>query len=183
MSRSRRSSPSAIARPGCCSVMVVRRAIAESESMAKIVGSIQWQIDHSPRSRCWWWRACGLGAGRPAAVVRIRCAAESACSRSPSVQNMLLGRAGGDWGIADHPAAGQASGGHPGPRRRSLRSASFRMGWPRGWYGPATHPGPADGWHAPAMCSATEVAGQLRTADSGIRNPCPTTRFVAACDR
>ena len=124
--------------------VVLRRAIAESESMAKIVGSIQWQIDHFAEIPVLVVACLRLGArdGR-LPVVRMQYAAESAYWGSiyPSVQNMLLAARAMGLGasLITLPLWSQASArailGLPGAVHPIC---IVPMGWPRGRYGPTT---------------------------------------------
>ena len=124
--------------------VVLRRAIAEDESMAKIARSIQWQIDHFTEIPVLVVPCLRLGVrdGR-LPFVRMPHVAESAYWGSiyPSVQNLLLAARAMGLGasLITLPLWSQASArrilGLPG----SLTPCCIvPLGWPRGRYGPTT---------------------------------------------
>ena len=124
--------------------VVLRRAIAEDESMAKIARSIQWQIDHFTEIPVLVVACLRLGArdGR-LPFVRMPHVAESAYWGSiyPSVQNLLLAARAMGLGasLITLPLWSQGSArrvlGLPGS---VTPCCIVPLGWPRGRYGPTT---------------------------------------------
>ncbi len=124
--------------------VVLRRALEESESMAKIVRAIQWLVDHFAEIPVLVVPCLRLGArdGR-LPVVRMPHIAESAYWGSiyPSVQNLLLAARAMGLGasLITLPLWSQATArgllGLPG----ALHPICIvPLGWPRGRYGPTT---------------------------------------------
>ncbi len=124
--------------------VVIRRAIARDESMAKIARAVQWQIDHFTEIPVLVVACLRLGAreGR-LPFVRMPHAAESAYWGSiyPSVQNMLLASRAMGLGasLISLPLWSRNSS------RRTLGlpmavnpCCIVTLGWPRGHYGPTT---------------------------------------------
>ena len=124
--------------------LVLRRAVVQDESMAKIVRSIQWQIDHFDEIPVLVVACLRLGArdGR-LPFVRMPHVAESAYWGSiyPSVQNLLLSARAMGLGasLITLPLWSQSSA------RRTLGLPGaltpcciVPLGWPRGRYGPTT---------------------------------------------
>jgi len=124
--------------------VVIRRAIARDESMAKIARAVQWQIDHFTEIPVLVVACLRLSAreGR-LPFVRMPHAAESAYWGSiyPSVQNLLLAARAIGLGasLITLPLWSRTSA------RRTLGlppSVSpcciVTLGWPRGRYGPTT---------------------------------------------
>ncbi len=124
--------------------VLLRRAVARDESMAKIVRAIQWQVDHFTEIPVLVVACLRLGAreGR-LPFVRMPHAAESGYWGSiyPSVQNLLLAARAMGLGasLITLPLWNQASA------RRALNlphavtpCCIVPLGWPRGRYGPTT---------------------------------------------
>ena len=124
--------------------MVIRRAAARDESMAKTARAIQWQIDHFTEIPVLVVACLRLGArdGR-LPFVRMPHAAESGYYGSiyPSVQNLLLAARAMGLGasLITLPLWSVASA------RRILKlplnvtpCCVVPLGWPRGGYGPTT---------------------------------------------
>lgn len=124
--------------------VVLRRAVAENESMARIARSIQWQVDHFTEIPVLVVPCLRLGVrdGR-LPVVRMPHVAESAYWGSiyPCVQNLLLAARAMGLGasLITLPLWSQSSA------RRILGLPNaihpiciIPMGWPRGRYGPTT---------------------------------------------
>lgn len=124
--------------------VVLRHAVAEDESMAKVARSIQWQVDHFTEIPVLVVACLRLGArdGR-LPVVRMPHVAESAYWGSiyPSVQNLLLAARAMGLGasLITLPLWSQASArrilGLPGAL---TPCCIVPLGWPRGRYGPTT---------------------------------------------
>jgi nitroreductase len=124
--------------------LVIRRALATDESMAKIARAVVWQIDHFTEIPVLVVACLRLGArdGR-LPFVRMPHAAESAYWGSiyPSVQNLLLAARAMGLGasLITLPLWSRTSG-----RRIFGLPASVNpccivtLGWPRGRYGPTT---------------------------------------------
>jgi nitroreductase len=124
--------------------VVLRRAMAEDESMAKIARSIQWQIDHFSELPVLVVACLRLGArDGKLPLVRMPHVAESAYWGSiyPSVQNLLLAARAMGLGASLITLAlwSQSSA------RRTLGLPAaltpiciVPLGWPRGRYGPTT---------------------------------------------
>ncbi|MET0896306.1 MAG: nitroreductase family protein [Mycobacterium sp.] len=124
--------------------VVLRRAIAQDESMAKIARSIQWQIDHFTEIPVLVVACLRLGArdGR-LPFVRMPHVAESAYWGSiyPSVQNLLLAARAMGLGasLITLPLWSQASARRVLHLPRSVTPCCIvPLGWPRGRYGPTT---------------------------------------------
>jgi nitroreductase len=124
--------------------VVLRRAIARDESMARIVRAVQWQVDHFTEIPVLVVACLRLGAreGR-LPVVRMPHPAESGFWGSiyPSVQNLLLAARAMGLGasLITLPLWSQASA------RRHLNlphavtpCCIVPLGWPLGRYGPTT---------------------------------------------
>jgi nitroreductase len=124
--------------------VVLRRAIARDESMAKIAQAVQWQVDHFTEIPVLVVACLRLGAreGR-LPFVRMPHAAESAYWGSiyPSVQNLLLAARAMGLGasLITLPLWSRTSA------RRLLNlphsvtpCCIVPLGWPRGRYGPTT---------------------------------------------
>ena len=124
--------------------VVIRRAIARDESMAKIARAVQWQINHFTEIPVLVVACLRLGAreGR-LPIVRMPHAAESAYWGSiyPSVQNLLLASRAMGLGasLITLPLWSRNSS------RRILGlpmavnpCCIVTLGWPRGHYGPTT---------------------------------------------
>lgn len=124
--------------------IVLRRALARDESMAKIARAIQWQVDHFTEIPVLVVPCLRLGAreGR-LPVVRMPHVAESGYWGSiyPSVQNLLLAARAMGLGasLITLPLWNQGSA------RRALGLPAdvtpcciVPLGWPRGRYGPTT---------------------------------------------
>jgi nitroreductase len=124
--------------------LVLRRAVARDESIAKIAQAMQWQIDHFTQIPVLVVACLRLGArdGR-LPVVRMPHVAESAYWGSiyPSVQNLLLAARAMGLGasLITLPLWSQRAA------RRALRlphsitpCCIVPLGWPRGRYGPTT---------------------------------------------
>ena len=124
--------------------VVLRHVAAQDESMAKIVRSIQWQIDHFTEIPVLVVACLRLGArdGR-LPVVRMPHVAESAYWGSiyPSVQNLLLAARAMGLGasLITLPLWSQTSARAILGLPRSLTPCCIvPLGWPRGRYGPTT---------------------------------------------
>jgi nitroreductase len=124
--------------------VVLRRAIAEDESMAKIARSIQWQIDHFTEIPVLVVACLRLGPrdGR-LPFFRMPHVAESAYWGSiyPSVQNLLLAARAMGLGasLITLPLWSQASARRVLGLPRSVTPCCIvPLGWPRGRYGPTT---------------------------------------------
>jgi nitroreductase len=124
--------------------VVLRRAITQDESMAKIARSIQWQVDHFTEIPVLVVACLRLGArdGR-LPVVRMPHVAESAYRGSiyPSVQNLLLAARAMGLGasLITLPLWSQASARRILGLPRSVTPCCIvPLGWPRGRYGPTT---------------------------------------------
>jgi len=124
--------------------VVLRHVVAHDESMAKIVASIQWQIDHFTEIPVLVVACLRLGAreGR-LPVVRMPHVAESAYWGSiyPSVQNLLLAARAMGLGasLITLPLWSQTSARSILGLPRSLTPCCIvPLGWPRGRYGPTT---------------------------------------------
>lgn len=124
--------------------VVLRRAIAQDESMAKIARSIQWQIDHFTEIPVLVVACLRLGPrdGR-LPFVRMPHVAESAYWGSiyPSVQNLLLSARAMGLGasLITLPLWSQGSARRTLTLPRSVTPICIvPMGWPRGRYGPTT---------------------------------------------
>ena len=124
--------------------VVLRHVVAQDESMAKIVRSIQWQIDHFTEIPVLVVACLRLGArdGR-LPVVRMPHVAESAYWGSiyPSVQNLLLAARAMGLGasLITLPLWSQTSARSILGLPRSLTPCCIvPLGWPRGRYGPTT---------------------------------------------
>jgi nitroreductase len=124
--------------------VVLRRAIAEDESMAKIARSIQWQVDHFTEIPVLVVACLRLGArnGR-LPFVRMPHVAESAYWGSiyPSVQNLLLAARAMGLGasLITLPLWSQGSARRVLGLPRSVTPCCIvPLGWPRGRYGPTT---------------------------------------------
>lgn len=124
--------------------VVLRRAVARDESMAKIARAVQWQVDHFTEIPVLVVACLRLGAreGR-LPFVRMPHAAESAYWGSiyPSVQNLLLAARAMGLGasLITLPLWSRTSA------RRLLNlphsvtpCCIVPLGWPRGRYGPTT---------------------------------------------
>lgn len=122
--------------------VVLRRAVPEDESMAKIARSIQWQVDHFAEIPVLVVACLRLGTrDGKLPLVRMPHIAESAYWGSiyPSVQNLLLAARAMGLGasLITLPLWSQASArrilGLPG----ALTAICIvPLGWPRGRYGP-----------------------------------------------
>lgn len=124
--------------------VVLRRAVAHDESMAKIARSMQWQIDHFTEIPVLVVACLRLGArdGR-LPFVRMPHVAESAYWGSiyPSVQNLLLAARAMGLGasVITLPLWSQASARRIlGLPRAVTPCCIVPLGWPRGRYGPTT---------------------------------------------
>jgi len=124
--------------------VVLRRAVAEDESMAKIARSVQWQIDHFTEIPVLVVACLRLGArDGKLPLVRMPHVAESAYWGSiyPSVQNLLLAARAMGLGasLITLPLWSQTSArrilGLPGAL---TPICIVPLGWPRGRYGPTT---------------------------------------------
>jgi len=124
--------------------VVLRRAVKEDESMARIARSIQWQVDHFAEIPVLVVACLRLGArDGKLPVIRMPHIAESAYWGSiyPSVQNLLLAARAMGLGasLITLPLWNQASArrilGLPGAL---TPICIVPMGWPRGRYGPTT---------------------------------------------
>jgi nitroreductase len=124
--------------------VIIRRAVARDESMAKIARAVQWQVDHFAEVPVLVVGCLRLGVreGR-LPFVRMPHAAESAYWGSiyPSVQNLLL--AARAMGLAASlitlPLWSRTSGRRLLGLPRSVNPCCIvTLGWPRGHYGPTT---------------------------------------------
>jgi len=124
--------------------VVLRRAVAEDESMAKIARSVQWQSDHFTEIPVLVVACLRLGArDGKLPLVRMPHVAESAYWGSiyPSVQNLLLAARAMGLGasLITLPLWSQTSArrilGLPGAL---TPICIVPLGWPRGRYGPTT---------------------------------------------
>jgi nitroreductase len=124
--------------------VILRRAIANDGSMAKIARAIQWQIDHFTEIPVLVVACLRLGTrdGR-LPFVRMPHVAESAYWGSiyPSVQNLLLAARAMGLGasLITLPLWSQASARRIlGLPREVTPCCIVPLGWPRGRYGPTT---------------------------------------------
>lgn len=124
--------------------VVLRRAFAEDESMAKIARAIQWQVDHFAEIPVLVVACLRLGArGGRLPAVRMPHVAESAYWGSiyPSVQNLLLAARAMGLGASLitlplwNLSSARAILGLP---RSVTPCCIVPLGWPRGRYGPTT---------------------------------------------
>jgi nitroreductase len=124
--------------------VVIRRAIAHDESMARIARAVQWQIDHFTEIPVLVVACLRLGVreGR-LPFVRMPHAAESAYWGSiyPSVQNLLLAARAMGLGasLITLPLWSRISGRRMLGLPHSVTPCCIvTLGWPRGRYGPTT---------------------------------------------
>ena len=124
--------------------VVIRRAIARDESMAKIARAVQWQVDHFTEIPVLVVACLRLGAreGR-LPLVRMPHAAESAYWGSiyPSVQNLLLAARAMGLGasLITLPLWSRTSARRLLGLPMSITPCCIvPLGWPRGRYGPTT---------------------------------------------
>lgn len=124
--------------------VVLRRALARDESIAKIAQAMQWQIDHFTQIPVLVVACLQLGArdGR-LPVVRMPHVAESAYWGSiyPSVQNLLLAARAMGLGasLITLPLWSQRAARQALQLPHSITPCCIvPLGWPRGRYGPTT---------------------------------------------
>ncbi|MEO8814692.1 MAG: nitroreductase family protein [Mycobacterium sp.] len=150
--------------------VVLRRAVARDESMAKIARAIQWQVDHFAEIPVLVVACLRLSAqeGR-LPFVRMPHVAESAYWGSiyPSVQNLLLAARAIGLGasLITLPLWNQSSARQIlGLPRGVTPCCIVPLGWPRGRYGPTTRKPVEHVAHRDAY-------GHLAWLDTWPRNP------------